>query len=162
HRQLVEVIADGFGDETGGNGRAVIMQDRHKSYRIDPAFVDDQRAQLRVAVLFHHEDEVVVGNEAVDARVEGEGTPAQTIQCVPTRFDHRERRVHRGRARAIVDHAVFRRLSGGRDQGPRYEVLSGLELADQTLHVVDVGRAFFSVTRIAIARSAAGEERAFG
>ena len=54
----------GAGDETRGDRRAVVVQDRHQPHRIDAAFVDDQRAQLRVAVLLDHEDEIVVGDEA--------------------------------------------------------------------------------------------------
>ena len=67
HLQLVEMVADRLGDEAGGDRRAVVMQDRHQPHRIDAAFVDDQRAQLRVAVLLDHEDEIVVGDETVDA-----------------------------------------------------------------------------------------------
>jgi hypothetical protein len=73
----VEVVADRVGDEARGDRRAVVVQDRHQPHRIDAAFVDDQRAQLRVAVLLDHEDEVVVGDEARDAGMEREGADAQ-------------------------------------------------------------------------------------
>ena len=46
--------------------------------------------------------------------------------------------------------------------GARHQVLRGLELAQQPLHVVGVGRAFLGVARVAVARGAAGEERALG
>ena len=41
------MIADGLGDEARGDRRAVVMQDRHQPHRVDAAFVDDQRAQIR-------------------------------------------------------------------------------------------------------------------
>ena len=54
------------------------------------------------------------------------------------------------------------RLGGAGDQRPRHQVLGGVEFADQPLHVVGVGDAFFGVAGVAVARGAAGEERAFG
>ena len=61
-------------------GRAVVVQDRHQPRRIDAAFVDDQRAQLRVAVLLDHEHEVVVGDEVLDRVVEREGAHPQQVE----------------------------------------------------------------------------------
>ena len=81
-------VADLAGDEARGDRRAVIVQDRHQADRIDAAFVDDQRAQLGVAVLLDHEDEVVVGEEARDAGMEREGADAQPIELMAARFEH--------------------------------------------------------------------------
>ena len=67
------MVADGAGDEARGNRRAVIVQDRHQPDRIDAVLVDDQLAQLGVAVLLDHVNEVVIGDEACDAGVEREG-----------------------------------------------------------------------------------------
>ena len=61
------MVADGVGDEAGGDRGAVIMQDRHQADRIDAVLVDDQRAKLAVAVLLDHVDEVVIGDETCDA-----------------------------------------------------------------------------------------------
>ena len=47
------------GDEPRGDRRAVVVQDRHQPRRIDAAFVDEQRSQLRIAVLLDHEHELV-------------------------------------------------------------------------------------------------------
>ena len=58
------MVADGVGDETRGNRRAVIRQDRHEPYRINAVLVDDQSPQLAVAVLLDDVDEIVVGDEA--------------------------------------------------------------------------------------------------
>ena len=138
------------------------MQDRHQPHRIDAAFVDDQRAQLRVAVLLDHEGEIVVGDEAVDARMEREGAHPHAVERMPARLDHADRFVHRRRGRAVIDHAVFGGLGGVRLQWAWHQVLSGVELADQPLHVVDVRRAFLGIARVAVARGAAGEERALG
>ena len=57
--ERVEMLADRVGDEARGDRRAVVVQDRHQARRIDAAFVDEQRAQLRVAVLLDHEHVLV-------------------------------------------------------------------------------------------------------
>src|SRR5471032_361165 len=67
HLELILMISDGAGDETRGDRRAVVVQDRHQPDRIDTVLVDDQRTQLRVAVLLDHINEVVLGEEACDA-----------------------------------------------------------------------------------------------
>ena len=118
--------------------------------------------KLRVAVLFDHIDEIMVGDEARDAGMEREGADPQAVELMPARFQDADRLVHRRRGRAEIDHAVFGRLGGVGLQRPRHHVLRGLELAHQPLHVVGVNRAFFGIARIAVARGAAGEERAFG
>ena len=116
----------------------------------------------RVAVLLDHEDEIVVGDEARHAGMEREGAHAQPVEMLAARFEQLDRFVHRRRGRAEIDHAVFGRLAGIGLQRPRHQILRGLELAQQPLHVVGVGRAFLGVARIAVARGAAGEERALG
>src|SRR5947208_16325260 len=58
--ERVEMVADRVRNEARGDRRAVVMQDRHQADRVDAAFVDDERAQLAVAVLLHDEHEVVV------------------------------------------------------------------------------------------------------
>ena len=73
------------GDVAGGDRRAVIMQDRHQPHRIDAAFVDDQRAQLRIAVLLDDEDEIVVGDEARHAGMEREGAHPQPVEVLVRR-----------------------------------------------------------------------------
>src|SRR5580658_10426860 len=57
--ELIQVIPDGLGDEARGNRRAVVMHDRNQPHWIDAELVDDQRAQLAVAVLLDDIDEVV-------------------------------------------------------------------------------------------------------
>ena len=156
----IEMLADRARDEARGDRRAVVVQDRHQADRIDAAFVDDQRAQLGVAVLLDHEHEVVVGDEAGHAGVEREGAHAQPVERVAAGLDQVDRLVHRRRGRAVIDHAVFGRLVGIGLQRARHQVLGGLELAHQPLHVVGIGRAFLGVARVAVARGAAGEERA--
>ena len=68
------------GDEARGDRRAVVVQDRHQPHRIDAAFVDDQRAQLGVAVLLDHEHEVVLVDEVGRRWVEREGADAQPVE----------------------------------------------------------------------------------
>src|SRR2546430_10170249 len=68
--ERVEMVADRVRNEARGDRRAVVMQDRHQADRVDAAFVDDERAQLAVAVLLHDGHEVVVRTDASQARVE--------------------------------------------------------------------------------------------
>jgi len=124
------MIADRLGDETGGNRRAVVMVDRNQPHRVDAAFVDDQRAQLRVAVLLDHEREIVTGDEAANGRMEREGADAHTVDAMPARLDHGDRLVHCRRGRTEIDHAVFGRLGGVGLQRSRHQVLGGVELTD--------------------------------
>src|SRR5579884_2605565 len=46
-----QVRADRLGDEARRDRRAVVVQDRHELGGVDAEFVDEQRAQLAVAVL---------------------------------------------------------------------------------------------------------------
>ena len=123
------MVADGARDEARGDRGAVVMQDRHQPHRIDAAFIDDQRAQLRVAVLLDHKNEIVLGDEARDARMEREGAHAQPVEILALRFEHLDRLVHSRRGRAEIDHAIFGRLVGIGLQRPRHQILGGVELA---------------------------------
>src|SRR6185437_1866659 len=78
------------------------------------------------------------------------------------RLDHMDCLAHGRRRRAVIDHAVFGRLAGIGNDRARHQVLGGVELADQPLHVVDVRRPFLGVFGIAVARGTAGEEGALG
>src|ERR1700730_11308701 len=62
--ELIQVIPDGLGDEARRYRRAVVMQDWNEPHRIDAELVDDQRAQLAVAILLDHIDEVMLGDKA--------------------------------------------------------------------------------------------------
>ena len=134
------------------------MQDRHQADRIDAVLVDDQLAQLAIAVLFDHVHEIMVGDEARHAGMEREGADAHAVELMSARFQQADRLVHRWRRRAEIDHAVFGRLGGVGLQRPRHHVLRRLELAHQPLHVVGINSAFFRIARVAVARGAAGEE----
>src|SRR5580704_2449254 len=68
--ELIQVIADGLADEARRDRRAVVMHDRNQPHRIDAELVDDQRAQLAVAVLLDDIDEVVLGDKARHAGME--------------------------------------------------------------------------------------------
>src|SRR4051812_24677390 len=54
---------DLVGDEAGRDRRAVVVQDGDQSGRVDRALVDEQRAQLPIAVLLDHEDLIVREDE---------------------------------------------------------------------------------------------------
>src|ERR1700722_17267970 len=94
--QGIELVADRARDEARRDRRAVIVQHRHEANGIDAALVDDERAQLGVAVLLDHEDEIVVGDEARHARMEREGAHAQPVDQMALGLDHVDRLVHRG------------------------------------------------------------------
>src|SRR5258708_35107436 len=80
--ERVEMVADRARNEARGDRRAVVMQDRHQADRVDAALVDDERAQLAVAVLLHDEHEVVVRHEARHAREEWKSAHAQPAERV--------------------------------------------------------------------------------
>src|SRR5262249_15565342 len=86
--ERVEMIADGARDEARGDRGPVVMQDRDQPDGIDAALVDDERAQLRVAILLDNEHEIVVGDEARHARMERKGPHAQPIERMAARLDH--------------------------------------------------------------------------
>src|SRR5215475_4403843 len=94
--------------------------------------------------------------------MERESADAHSVQGMATRLDHVDRLIHGWRCGAVIDHAIFGRFSGSGDQWPRYHVLRGLELTDQPLHVINVGRAFLGVARVAVAGRAACEKRTLG
>src|SRR6476469_1268537 len=91
HLQSLEMVADRVRDEARGDRRAVVVKDRHQADRIDAAFVDDQRAQLGVAVLFDHEHEVMVGDEAGHAGMERKGAYANPVERVTAGLDQVDR-----------------------------------------------------------------------
>ena len=73
------MVADRLGDESRGDRRAVIVQDRNEPHGIDTILIDDQRAQLSVAILLHYVDEVVIGDKTRHAGVEREGADASSM-----------------------------------------------------------------------------------
>ena len=76
----LHLLRDLAGDEARGDRRSVEVQDRGEARRVDHALVDEQAAQLRVAVLLHHEQLVMVGDEFGNLVAEGKGTHAQRIE----------------------------------------------------------------------------------
>src|SRR5581483_1775352 len=68
-----------------------------------------------------------------------------------------QRLLHRRRGRAEIERAVARRLLRIAPDRRRDQLLRGLELAEQPLHVVDVDRAFLAVAGVAVFRGAARE-----
>ena len=97
--------------------------------------------------------------KSIDLVGEREGAHAQRVEMrCPARSERRQRLVHRGRGRAEIDHAEAASAAPRRARtGAGHERLGGLELAQQPLHVVDVGRALLGVAGVAVARRAAGE-----
>src|SRR5215475_6552065 len=157
HLEGVQILPDRAGDEPRRNRGAVVVQDRHDPDRIDAALVHDQRAQLSVAVLLDQEHELVLGNEIWHVLMEREGADAQHVEAVAALLQHHDRLVHGGRRRTIIDHAAFGRLVGVAADGARDEVLGGLELAQQALHIVGVDVAVLCIAGVAVARGATGE-----
>src|SRR5579862_1071826 len=81
-----EHVGDRLDDETGGNGGAVVMQDRYEPGRVDLQFGRDQRAHLLVAVLLDDKDALVVADEIDDVVVERERADAQRVEMDAARF----------------------------------------------------------------------------
>ena len=66
-------------DEVRIGRHAGIVEDGDELVLACRRFVDEQGAQLGIAVLFEHEDRVVVRDEVLDLRMEGEGADAQIV-----------------------------------------------------------------------------------
>ena len=104
--QRIQILPDRARDEPRGDRGAVVVQDRHQAHRVDAAFVDDEAAQLGVAVLLHQKYEIVLGDEILDG-------PGGTVIRVLEHADFRVfgcKGVYDGGglvARAIVDHDDF-------------------------------------------------------
>ena len=85
-RQRVHVAGDGLRDEARGDRRAVVVQHRAQPRRVDLELVDQQRAHLRVAVLFDDEDagrgpamnsRTLAGNGKARSRIASRWMPAR-------------------------------------------------------------------------------------
>src|SRR6185369_9556179 len=118
--------------------------------RIDDQFVDQQRLELRVAILLDDKDLLVRRNEVGDAVVKRESAHAQRVEVNTLAGQRRQRLVDRRRGRTVVDDAEAGRMAGIATRRLRYEALGGLELAQQAFHVVDVGRAVLAVARVSV------------
>jgi hypothetical protein len=88
------MLPDGARDEARGDRSPIVVQYGHQADGIDAAFVDDQRAQLRVAVLLDDENEVVIADEARHARMEGKGADPKPVERLASRFDQTNGLVH--------------------------------------------------------------------
>src|SRR6266536_1130141 len=99
-------------------------------------------------------------NDVADFVVERERAHAQHVEVMAVAAEEFDRLVHRRAGRAVIDHAVAGRLCSVAAHRPRHDILRRLELAQQALHVVDVGAAFLGIAGVAVAGRAAGEERA--
>ena len=71
------MVADRFCDETRGDRRAVVVHDRDQPDGVDAVLVDDELAELAVAVLLDQEHELVLGDEIRHVLMEREGADAQ-------------------------------------------------------------------------------------
>ena len=87
-------LGDGAGDEARRDGRAVVVQDRDELCRGDVAFVDDQqRAQLRVAVLLDDEDRSCAAMKSSTGFGEGKAAHAQDVELARPVFASNLRRL---------------------------------------------------------------------
>jgi len=153
-------LAIAIDDEACGDRRAVVVQHRLQLRGVDLLLGDDQRAQLRVAVLLDDEDGLVRDDERIDRGAERERPHAQRVDVHALGLQRVERLVHRRAGRAEVHHAVACRLRGSAGDRLRHERLRGLELLQQPLHVVHVVGARLRIARVGVAGRAAREVRA--
>src|SRR5258706_6298718 len=97
-------LGDFLLDEARGDRRAVVMQHGDERGRVDAGVVDEQRLQLCVAVLLHHEHLGVRLHEVEDLVLEREGADAQRVDEDVLLRERLESLVHRGTGTSIKDH----------------------------------------------------------
>src|SRR4029079_19101622 len=68
----IPLARDLVDDEAGGDRQAIIVQHRKQARRIDGAFIDEERAQLRVPILLDDEDLIMLRDEIDYLLCEGE------------------------------------------------------------------------------------------
>ena len=138
------------------------MQQGNETRRVEGAFIDQKFHHLRVAVLLHHKNAVVGVNELRHLVGKGKGADAHDVEvdAIPLQLGHRL--VHGRRGGAEIEHAIRRLLFRVAPLRLRQDGLRRLQLAQQTLHIVDVIGPLFAIFGIAVARGAAGKEAAFG
>src|SRR3954464_11513380 len=154
--------ADRLCDKASRNWRAIVMEHRNKLLWVDCVLGDQQRAQLRVAVLLDDKNTIMCGNKIDDALAEWEGADAQSIYIDAAVAQKNERLVHRGGRGAVMDYTRARRSRRPLHDWSGHVALSRFKLAKQTLHVFDVRPTLFRVTGIGITRGAAREIGAAG
>src|SRR5215469_9878091 len=75
-----EHVSDRLDDEPCGDRRTVVMQDRHQPRRVDVAFADQQRAQLRVAVLLDDKNALMRRDEIKNVVMKRVGADAHRVE----------------------------------------------------------------------------------
>ena len=68
-------------DEARGDRQAVVVQQRAQLRLLDRGLEGEQRAQLRVAVLLHHEQQLVRRQELLHVLAEGEGAHPHVVDA---------------------------------------------------------------------------------
>ena len=81
------------------------MQDRGQHGRVDAAFGEQKRPQLRVAVLLDEKDAFVLGDEIRSRRGQRESRARAEIERDAVLGEELSRLAHRGARRAEIDHA---------------------------------------------------------
>src|SRR5262249_40363087 len=123
-----EHVGDRLYNKARRDWRAVVMQDRDETRRVDFALAHQQGAPLRVAVLLDDKDAFVAGDEIEDVGVEREGADAHRIEMDAAFFERFQGLGHGRRGRAEIKRAKPSGLASGPFDRPRHQALGGLEL----------------------------------
>ena len=94
-RRIRERRPDPVDDRLAGHRESAVAQDGLEFGLVDRGLEGQERAQLRVAVLLHHEDRGVQAQEALHFVVEGKGLDAQIVDWNLLPREHIDRLAHR-------------------------------------------------------------------
>src|ERR1700754_4050997 len=99
------MVDDRLRDEARRDGIAVVVENRDKLRRIDVAFGEKQRAQLRVAVLLDDKDLLMRGNEIRHVVMERKAAHAQEVEMDAFLREEFSGLRHGRRRRAVMNDA---------------------------------------------------------
>ena len=121
------------------------MKDRGEVRRSELEIGAHEGAHLGVAVLLDDEHLIMVADELGDFGRERKGPDAQGVDMKAVARQQGLGLVHRRRGRSVVNDADASRLRRGLLHRTGQEATRGLKLAQQTLHIVDIGARFLGV-----------------
>ena len=132
------------------------MEQRAQLRFVHFGFEREQRAELRIPVLLHHEQQSMRGEETLHVFREGEGSHTHVVHAHAFFLEHVDGFVDRPIAAADRDDADVA-IRSGVDDGARHELLGRLPLAQEAVEHDLIFRGIFGVSAVLRVTRAAGE-----